>query len=712
VFTASESSAPGYASPLGARVHGAGVNVAVRVPKQATDVIVSIREQDGQTWRHVRLASRTGDVVHGWIPNAGAGMRYGLRIDGPWDPAHGLRFNPAKLLVDPFALALTGHWDGHSSCYGYVFGHELTRNDQDSAEHVPHCVVVDPADNEHYDWAGDVRPHTPMTESVIYEVHVKGFTALHPGVPEQLRGTYAGMAHQSSIDYLVNLGVTAVELLPVYEVGDEAHLIAAGLTNYWGYNPISWFAPRASYAASGSTGAQVREFKDMVKALHAAGIEVILDVVYNHTCEAGALGPTLSWRGIDEGAYYMRSHNGSTHIDCTGCGNTIDATNPAAMAMILDSLRYWVTQMHIDGFRFDLAPQLARTATGIDMLSACMSAISADPVLRDVKLIAEPWDIGPDGYQLGNFPAHWSEWNDRFRDAARDFWRGEAEGVAEIARRIGGSADIYGPQFRSPAASVNFITAHDGFTLRDLVTYDQKHNFANGEDNRDGSTDNRSWNCGIEGETEDETINTLRRRQMRNLMATLLLAQGVPMITAGDEFGRSQKGNNNAYSQDNEISWLDWNLRDWQQEQLRFTRRLLAIRKHHPGLRRDAFPICEPTAGAPVPELMWFDITGEPLPVSAWQEADRTAVAAYFSGTVPDSDKTAEQAEQTPSFLLLINGGEEEAIFFLPGAPYGVDYRRIIDTSEETSADAPWVDHAGDQIGVDPRSVVLMIVLS
>ncbi|MEI7655308.1 MAG: glycogen debranching protein GlgX [Actinomycetes bacterium] len=718
MITASESSAPGYPSPLGGRVYADGLNVSVRVPKLATDVIVSIAEDSPNaesgthSWRHVRLTSRTGDVVHGWIPGVGAGTRHGIRVVGPWDPAHGMRFNSAKLLVDPYAMAVEGSWDGHSSCFGYVFGHELTRNDEDSAEHVPLSVVVDPADAEHYDWSGDARPRTPLAESVIYEVHVKGFTTLHPDVPEHLRGTYAGLAHPAAIDHLTNLGVTAVELLPVYETGDEAHLIKTGLSNYWGYNPVSWFAPRGMFSASGAGGSQVREFKDMVKALHAARIEVILDVVYNHTCEAGSLGPTLSWRGIDEGAYYMRSHNGFAQVDCTGCGNTIDATNPAAMTMILDSLRYWVTQMHVDGFRFDLAPQLARTSTGIDMLSACMSAISADPVLRDVKLIAEPWDIGPGGYQLGNFPAQWSEWNDRFRDAARDFWRGQGGGVAEIARRIGGSADIYAADFRAPAASINFVTAHDGFTLRDLVTYDHKHNIANGEDNRDGTTDNRSWNHGVEGETDDARINELRRKQMRNFLATLILSQGVPMLTAGDEFGRTQQGNNNAYSQDNEISWLDWNLQEWQQEQLKFTKRLLAIRKHHPSLRLDSYALCEPVVGQAAPGLVWFDSTGEPLSLSAWSEHDRTTLAAYLSGSVPHVDSTIADRAATPSFFLMINGGDADVEFSLPGAPYGVDYRRIIDTSEDIGGDAPWIDHCGAGITVSGRSMMLMLILA
>jgi glycogen operon protein len=681
------------------------------VPTLATGVQLSVFDDVEQRWRHVDLTHRTGEVAHGWIAGVEAGARYGLRVDGPWDPAQGLRFNAAKLLVDPYGLAITGRWDGHVSCYGYVFGNELMRNEEDSAGHVPMSVVVDPGDAEHYDWQGDQQPQTPMSESVIYEVHVKGFTKQHPDVPEHLRGTYAGMGHPAAVEYLQNLGVTAVELLPVYEVADEAHLLDLGLTNYWGYNPVSWFAPRGTYSASGSAGAQVREFKDMVKSLHSSGIEVILDVVYNHTAEAGAQGPTLSWRGIDEDAYYIRSVDGAHHMNYTGCSNTIDPNNPAAMTMILDSLRYWVEEMHVDGFRFDLAPQLARVGEDIDFLSACMSAISQDPVLQKVKLIAEPWDIGPGGYQFGNFPAQWSEWNDRFRDASRDFWRGDDVGVSEIARRIAGSADVFGGQFRSPAASVNFVTAHDGFTMRDLVSYNSKHNLANGENNRDGTTDNHSWNCGIEGETDDERILVLRRKQIRNLLGTLLLSTGVPMIVAGDEFGRTQRGNNNPYSQDNDISWVDWNHEPWQQDLLNFTRRLIAIRKHHPALRRSAYAECEVPSMNIAPELAWFAPDGELVSAAGWSDASQRAIAGFFSGRVPDEDRTQVDSAQSPSFMLLLNASNSPVEFSLPGAPFGIDYRRVVNTAEDASVDAPWLDHAGDAIEVAANSLMALIVL-
>ncbi len=707
-----EQSAPGRPFPLGARVLGSGINVAVRAPMLATGVQVSVFDDVNGHWRHIDLTHRTGEVVHGWIDGVEPGARYGLRVDGPWDPSNGLRFNGAKLLVDPYGLAVDGRWDGHVSCYGYVFGNELLRNEEDSAGHVPTSVVVDPGDAEGYDWSGETRPRTPMDQSVIYEVHVKGFTKQHPGVPEHLRGTYAGMAHPAAIEHLVSLGVTAVELLPIYEVADEAHLIDLGLTNYWGYNPVSWFAPRGQYCASGSRGAQLREFKDMVKALHNAGIEVLLDVVYNHTAEAGAQGPTLSWRGIDEGAYYLRSEDGSHHMNYTGCSNTVDPNNPAALTMILDSLRYWVTEMHIDGFRFDLAPQLGRVGEDIDFLSACMTAIGQDPVLRDVKLIAEPWDIGPGGYQFGNFPANWYEWNDRFRDAAREFWRGDDVGVAEIAKRLGGSADVFGPQFRAPAASVNFVTAHDGFTMRDLVSYNSKHNLANGESNRDGTTDNRSWNCGVEGETDDPAVMALRQRHLRNLLTTLLLSHGTPMLVAGDEFGRTQRGNNNAYSQDNDISWLDWQLQPWQEELLNFTRRLIAIRKHHPALRRTEFAQCDVT-GLDVPsELAWFATDGELISPQDWRDLSVKSVACYFSGRVPSEDRTSAEQDVTPSFLILLNAGSSAVEFSLPGAPYGVDYRRVLNTAEDVSVDAPWLDHAGDSVEVAPSSVVALIVLA
>ncbi|MBU6213937.1 MAG: glycogen debranching protein GlgX [Actinomycetales bacterium] len=706
-----EQSAPGYPSPLGARVHGSGINVAVRVPEVATGVQVSIYDDAAHHWRHVALTRRTGGVVHGWIDGVRPGARYGIRVDGPWDPARGLRFNAAKLLLDPYGLAVDGRWDGHVSCYGYVFGNELMRNEEDSAGHVPTSVVVEPADVHHFDWGGVTAPRTPMAESVIYEVHAKGFTKLMPGVPEHLRGTYAGMAHPAAVEHLVSLGVTAVELLPVYEVADEAHLIDLGLTNYWGYNPISWFAPRGAYAAAGSRGQQVREFKEMVKALHSAGIEVLLDVVYNHSGEAGALGPTLSLRGLDEGAYYQRSADGAHHFDATGCGNTLDATNPTAMALILDSLRYWVSEMHVDGFRFDLAPQLARVGEDIDFLSACISAVGQDPILSQVKLIAEPWDIGPGGYQFGNFPANWHEWNDRYRDAVREFWRGDDVGVAEISKRIAGSADVFGPRFRPPAASVNFVTAHDGFTMRDLVSYNSKHNLANGESNRDGTTDNRSWNCGVEGETDNESVLELRRRHLRNLMATLVLSTGVPMLVAGDEFGRTQRGNNNAYSQDNEISWLDWDLQPWQEEMLNFTRRLIAIRKHHPALRRPEYASCEAAGLDQTPELMWFATDGEPMLAEDWKDLGLHAVAGFFSGRVPDPDRTRAGSLDTPSFLVLLNAGSAPVEFSLPGAPYGVSYRRVVNTAEEVSADAPWLDHAGDTVEVAANSLVALIVL-
>ena len=543
---------PGRWQPLGATYDGEGTNFALW-SSGAEGVDLCLFADDG-TEERIRLEDSTFHTWHGYIPGVGPGQRYGFRVYGPWDPKCGARWNPYKLLVDPYARAIDGAYTPHPAIFGHVDGDDLRRNEQDSAPYVPKSVVA----HDDFDWAEVERPRVSWANTVIYEMHVRGFTMRHPGVPDHLRGTYAGLAHPAAIEHLTNLGVTAIELLPTHHFVDEPHLVRRGLRNYWGYNSLGYFAPHAAYGSAGTRGEQVTEFKQMVRALHAAGIEVILDVVYNHTAEGDHLGPTLSFRGIDNTAYYRLRDGGRHYADYTGTGNTLNVQQPQVLRLITDSLRYWVTAMHVDGFRFDLAAALARSMHDVDKLSAFLTVIQQDPVLSRVKLIAEPWDVGEGGYQVGEFPPLWTEWNDRYRDAVRDFWRMRAPGLRELASRLAGSSDLYEDDGRRPYASINFVTAHDGFTLRDLVSYERKHNEANGEENRDGNNDNRSWNCGGEGETTDPAVVSLRVRQAKNMLLTLLTSTGVPMLVAGDEMGRTQRGNNNAYCQDNDISWLDW----------------------------------------------------------------------------------------------------------------------------------------------------------
>ena len=570
---------PGRAYPLGATCDREGTNFSL-FSEVAEGVDLCLFDDDGREER-VPLLETDAYCWHGYLPGVGQGQRYAYRVDGPWQPEEGLRCNPNKLLLDPYALAVEGRVDWDEACFQYRFGDPLSRNDLDSASHLPRCVVVDGA----FDWADDSPPDTPMHRTVIYEAHVKGLTMLHPDVPEGLRGTYAGVAHPAVISHLQSLGVTAVELLPVHQFVHDAFLVEKGLSNYWGYNSIGFFAPHNGYASAHAPGEQVREFKEMVRALHAAGLEVILDVVYNHTAEGNHLGPVLSFKGIDNPAYYrLVDDDRRFYYDTTGTGNSLNARHPHSLQLIMDSLRYWITEMHVDGFRFDLAATLARELHEVDRLSTFFDLIQQDPVVNQVKLIAEPWDLGEGGYQVGNFPPLWSEWNGKFRDTVRDFWRGGRGVVGELAQRFTGSSDLYRADTRRPSASVNFITAHDGFTLNDLVSYDHKRNRENQEGNRDGESHNRSWNCGVEGPTEDPAVLECRERQRRNLLATLLLSQGVPMLLAGDELGRTQRGNNNAYCQDNEISWLDWAGAD--RELLEFSRRLVRFRQRHPVLRR------------------------------------------------------------------------------------------------------------------------------
>ncbi|RVU20461.1 glycogen debranching enzyme GlgX [Streptomyces antnestii] len=715
---------PGAPTPLGARFRvgpdgTAGTNFALWAGG-AESVELCLFDEAGRE-RRAPLTELTHEIWHGFVPDVLPGQRYGFRVHGRWDPWTGARWNPAKLLLDPYARAVDGDY---SSCGlpPEVYGHvrdwpeqhvaDTVRDGRDSAPFVPKGVVVhdDAPDDE---WCDDRRPKTPWADSVIYELHVKGFTALHPGIPEELRGTYAGLAHPAAVEHLVKLGVTAVELLPVHQFAHEDHLLRRGLRNYWGYNSVGYFAPHAAYAASGTGGQQVGEFRRMVRALHEAGIEVILDVVYNHTAEAGELGPTLSLKGIDNRGYYRLQGDARRYADYTGCGNTLHVVQPHVLRLITDSLRYWVTEMGVDGFRFDLAAALARSMHDVDMLSPFLAVIAQDPVLRRVKLIAEPWDVGSGGYQVGAFPPLWTEWNDRYRGAVRDFWRGALPDVRDLGYRLSGSSDLYAWGGRRPYASVNFVTAHDGFTLRDLVSYEHKHNEANGEGNRDGSDDNRSWNCGAEGETADEDVLALRRRQLRNLLTTLLLSTGVPMLVAGDELGRTQRGNNNAYCQDNAISWVDWSLLEEPGWRALFdlTARLVALRHAHPVLRRRAFFSGRAHSADGLRDLAWFTARGTEMTERDWY-APAATLGMYLSGRdIPGRDALGAPVTDD-SFLVVLHAGDHEESYVLPGRPWADAYEVVVDTASEEQTAAPGVTHAaGTAITVPGRSVLLLRAL-
>ncbi|GAA1975180.1 glycogen debranching protein GlgX [Kitasatospora viridis] len=668
---------PGSWQPLGARYrHGAdgghGTNFALWAPG-AEAVELCLFDEGGAESRH-RLTEQTFQTWHGYLPGVGPGTRYGYRVHGRWDPWTGARWNPAKLLIDPYARAVDGGFTGDPACCGSVRDWpdpqtaDTVRDDRDSAPYTARSVVVHDDD----DWSQDRRPKTPWAETVLYELHVRGFTRRHPGVPPELRGTYAGLAHPAAIEHLVSLGVTAVELLPVHQFASEDFLRGRGLSNYWGYNSIGWFAPHGGYSSSGTRGQQVGEFKRMVRALHAAGIEVILDVVYNHTAEGGELGPTLSLRGIDNAGYYRLGRGNRGYTDYTGCGNTLDTRQPHTVRLVTDSLRYWAAEMGVDGFRFDLAAALARGSDAVDMHHPLLAAISQDPLLSRVKLIAEPWDVGAGGYQVGNFPPLWAEWNDKYRDTVRDFWRGQADGVGGLAYRLSGSSDLYQLGGRRPYASVNYVTAHDGFTLRDLVSYNGKHNEANGEQNRDGTDDNRSWNCGAEGESADPAVLELRDRQLRNLLATLLLSTGVPMLTAGDEFGRTQGGNNNAYCQDNEIGWVDWSLLEqprWRA--LRdFTAALVSLRRRHPVLRQRAFFSGLAARPGQLPDLTWYTADGTEMTGVDWSGQSTVLGMRLNGGAMSERDRQGRPLTDD-GFLLLLNAGPTAVEFALPpGGPY------------------------------------------
>jgi isoamylase len=700
---------PGSPFPLGATWDGEGTNFALFAPA-AESVALCLFADDG-TESRVELDEVTYHVWHGYLPRVGPRQRYGFRVDGPYDAARGLRWNPSKLLIDPYALALDGEFVLDDAVFGYQSGRDDDIQDhRDSAPYVPKSVVV----HDPFPWGEDHhRPHTPWADSVIYELHVKGFTARHPDVPPELRGTYAGLAHPAAISHLQRLGVTAVELMPVHHYVSEPALLRRGLSNYWGYNTLGYFAPHAAYASSGSRGEQVREFKAMVRALHAAGIEVILDVVYNHTAEGDETGPTLSFRGIDNPSYYrLRADDPSRYLDYTGTGNTLNAQQPHVLQLIMDSLRYWVTDMHVDGFRFDLASALARSFHDVDKLSAFFDIIQQDPVLSRVKLIAEPWDLGPGGYLVGEFPPLWTEWNGKYRDTVRDFWRGSNAGVAELASRLSGSSDLYQDDGRRPYASINFVTSHDGFTLRDLVSYGVKHNDANGEGNRDGDDDNRSWNCGVEGDTDDATINTLRGRQVRNFLTTLLLSTGVPMLRMGDEVAHTQHGNNNAYCQDNELCGRDWPGAGagpgagTNTDLVDLVARLIGLRRTHPVFRQRAFfEGHQLDDGAK--DLAWFGPDGTELHDADWGSRAARTVGMYLSGRGIRTRGPRGERIVDDSFLLVLHAGDADAQVRLPGPPWASSYTLELDTAQPQVTPGGHVDVSAT-LTMLPRSAVLL----
>ena len=694
---------PGCPYPLGATWDGSGVNFAL-FSENAQSVELCLFD-DGRETR-VPVTEQTEQVWHVYLPEARPGVRYGYRVQGPWEPSEGHRFNAAKLLLDPYARALDGTLKWSDAVFGYAVGHadaDLTSDGRDSAPEMPKSVVVDTA----FTWGSDRPPRTPWNQTVIYEMHVKGFTARHPAVPRHLRGTYAGLVAPAALAHLRELGVTAVELMPIHHFVTEKHLRDRGLTNYWGYNSIAFFAPDIRYASTRAVGGHVNEFKTMVKVLHEEGIEVILDVVYNHTAEGNQLGPTLCFRGIDNAAYYrLVPDDRRYYVDYTGCGNTLDMTHPRTLQLIMDSLRYWIQEMHVDGFRFDLASALARELNDVDRLGAFFDIIHQDPVISQVKLIAEPWDVGEGGYQVGNFPYQWAEWNGIYRDTVRAFWKGDEGQVGSMGHRLTGSSDLYGRDGRRPYASVNFVTAHDGFTLEDLVSYNDKHNEANGEDNRDGHDHNLSWNCGVEGPTDDGKIQHLRDRQKRNLLATLLLSQGVPMLCAGDEMRRTQRGNNNAYCQDNEISWLDWSLDRRSKALLDFTRQLVRLRRQHPVLRRKQF-FYGRAIYSDVKDLTWFRPDGREMADVDWKNPGTRALGLRLAGDAIDEVDERGERIVDDTFLILINSFWEPVPFVLPAHKSGVRWEPLLDTREAAAPQTARALRGGATYDLDARSLAL-----
>ncbi|MBN6056056.1 glycogen debranching protein GlgX [Nonomuraea sp. RK-328] len=686
---------PGDPYPLGATYDGAGTNFSLYTEAADKVELCLFDEQGGET--RVALPEVDGFIWHGYLPGVNPGQRYGYRVHGPYDPAKGLRCNPAKLLLDPYAMAIEGEVRWHEALYGYRFGQPDSRNDMDSAPYMPRSIVINPF----FGWGHDRPPATPYHDTVIYEAHVRGLTVRHPKIPEHLRGTYAALGHPEILDHLTKLGVTAVELMPVHQFVTDHVLEERGLTNYWGYNSIGFFAPHNRYSSQGQRGGQVLEFKAMVRNLHEAGIEVILDVVYNHTAEGNHLGPTLGFKGIDNPNYYrLVDGDPRYYMDTTGTGNSLLMRSPHVLQLIMDSLRYWVTEMHVDGFRFDLASTLARELHEVDRLSAFFDLVQQDPVLSQVKLIAEPWDVGPGGYQVGNFPSRWTEWNGRYRDTIRDLWRGQPATLPEFGSRLTGSSDLYQDDSRRPAASINFVTCHDGFTLQDLVSYDHKHNEANKEGNRDGSDDNRSWNCGAEGPA-DLAVESLREQQKRNFLTTLFLSQGVPMLSHGDELGRSQRGNNNGYCQDNELTWVDWSdvRENWLL--LEFTQSLAALRKKHPVFRRRRFFYGRPVRG--LSDIAWLTPAGEEMTDADWNVGYAKSLAVFLNGDAITEPDRRGRPIRDDSFLLLFNAHHEPITFTIP-KDYGEMWQTEIDTALPISLDIR-ICRAGESVAVPGRSV-------
>lgn len=693
--------------PLGASYDGAGVNFALYSQVAQKVELCLFDEHDAET--RIEMTEQNSYVWHNYIPGLQPGQRYGYRVYGPYDPMHGLRCNPNKLLLDPYAKAIEGNIDGDESLFSYWFkspDDTSAMNDLDSAAHTMKSAVINP----YFDWGNDQHPYISYHDSVIYEAHVRGMTNLNMDVPPDIRGTYAGLAYPSVIEYLKKLGVTAIELMPIHQFVNDSFLQEKGLSNYWGYNTIGFFAPHNAYSSSGERGEQVNEFKSMVKAYHRAGMEVILDVVYNHTAEGNHMGPTLSFKGIDNASYYRLVEGDQQHyFDTTGTGNSLLMRSPHALQLITDSLRYWVTEMHVDGFRFDLAATLARQFQEVDKLSAFFDIVEQDPIISRVKLIAEPWDLGSGGYQVGGFPSSWSEWNGRYRDTVRDFWRSQPSTLPEFASRLMGSSDLYQVNGRRPVASVNFITAHDGFTMNDLVSYNEKHNEANGEGNRDGESNNRSWNCGVEGPTNIPDVNDLRQRQMRNMFATLLFSQGIPMICGGDEVARTQQGNNNAYCQDNEISWTNWHLDKGRKELLAFVSKLIHLRLDHPVLhRRRFFTGREPGDDSnTIPQVEWFDHTGSIMDMDDWQNTHAFSMMIYLNGSdIPEVDWYGNRMVDN-DFILIFNAHYEPIMFTLPDERYGRKWQLVVDTH---NPDEPELSYeAGFMITAQSRSFLMLM---
>ena len=698
---------PGSMYPLGASYDGAGVNFALYSQVAQKVELCLFDEHDAET--RIEMTEQNSYVWHNYIPGLQPGQRYGYRVYGPYDPMHGLRCNPNKLLLDPYAKAIEGNIDGDESLFSYWFkspDDTSAMNDLDSAAHTMKSAVINP----YFDWGNDQHPYISYHDSVIYEAHVRGMTNLNMDVPPDIRGTYAGLAYPSVIEYLKKLGVTAIELMPIHQFVNDSFLQEKGLSNYWGYNTIGFFAPHNAYSSSGERGEQVNEFKSMVKAYHHAGMEVILDVVYNHTAEGNHMGPTLSFKGIDNASYYRLVEGDQQHyFDTTGTGNSLLMRSPHALQLITDSLRYWVTEMHVDGFRFDLAATLARQFQEVDKLSAFFDIVEQDPIISRVKLIAEPWDLGSGGYQVGGFPSSWSEWNGRYRDTVRDFWRSQPSTLPEFASRLMGSSDLYQVNGRRPVASVNFITAHDGFTMNDLVSYNEKHNEANGEGNRDGESNNRSWNCGVEGPTNIPDVNDLRQRQMRNMFATLLFSQGIPMICGGDEVARTQQGNNNAYCQDNEISWTNWHLDKGRKELLAFVSKLIHLRLDHPVLhRRRFFTGREPGDDSNmIPQVEWFDHTGSIMDMDDWQNTHAFSMMIYLNGSdIPEVDWYGNRMVDN-DFILIFNAHYEPIMFTLPDERYGRKWQLVVDTHNPNEPALSY--EAGFMITAQSRSFLMLM---